>query len=51
VVEQLALDLKREFPDMGGFSHPQLFFMRQMYLHYRDADEKFLQLVRQISER
>ena len=48
VVERLAVDLKLEFPDMGGFSRPQLFFMRQFFIFYRDADEKVLQLVRQI---
>ena len=48
VVERLAVDLKLEFPDMGGFSRIQLFFCRRLYLFYRDADEKVLQLVKQI---
>lgn len=48
VVEQLSKDLKREFPDVQGFSRPQLFFMRQFFLYYKVADEKVLQLVRQI---
>jgi predicted nuclease of restriction endonuclease-like (RecB) superfamily len=48
VVERLAVDLKLEFPDMGGFSRPQLFFMRQFFIFYREADEKVLQVVRQI---
>ena len=48
VVQHLAVDLKRDMPDVGGFSRPQLFFMRQFYLFYKDGDEKVLQLVRQI---
>lgn len=48
VVERLAVDLKLEFPDMGGFARPQLFFMRQFFIFYREADEKVLQVVRQI---
>lgn len=48
VVERLAVDLKMEFPDMGGFSRIQLFFFRRLYLFYKDADEKVLQLVKQI---
>jgi len=48
VVERLAVDLKLEFPDMGGFSRSNLFYIRKFYLFYRDADEKVLQVVRQI---
>lgn len=48
VVEQLAHDLKNEFPDMSGFSRSNLFYMRQFYLHYRNADEKVQQLAGQI---
>lgn len=48
VVERLAVDLKMEFPDMGGFSRSNLFYIRKFYLFYRDADEKVQQVVRQI---
>lgn len=48
VVEQLATDLKAEFPDMAGFSRSNLFYMRQFYLFYRNADEKIQLLAGQI---
>ena len=43
IVEQMALDLKRELPDTNGFSRTNLFAMRKFYLFYADS-----QLVRQI---
>jgi len=48
VVEKLSKDLKKEFPDMKGFSRANLFFMRQWFLFYYKAEEKVQQLVRQI---
>ncbi len=48
VVEQLALDLKREFPDASGYSRTNIFYLRQFYLFYRTASEKVQQLVGQI---
>lgn len=48
VVEQLASDLRAEFPDMSGFSRTNLFYVRQFYLFYRNADEFVQQLVGQI---
>ena len=48
VVERLAVDLKLEFPDMGGFSRSNLFYIRKFYIFYRNAGEKVQQLVRQI---
>jgi len=43
IVEQMALDLKRELPDTNGFSRTNLFAMRKFYLFYTDS-----QLVRQL---
>jgi predicted nuclease of restriction endonuclease-like (RecB) superfamily len=47
VVERLAADLRSEFPGVSGFSTPNLWFMRQMFLEYRDRSN-LLQLVREI---
>lgn len=47
VVERLAADLRLEFPGTSGFSTPNLWFMRQMFLEYR-ADANLLRLVREI---
>lgn len=47
VVERLSRDLREEFPGTSGFSAPNLWFMRQMYLEYRDYPN-LLQLVREI---
>ena len=44
VVEQLSLDLKREFPNDNGFSERNLWYMKQWYLFYNcDNDNKILQ--------
>lgn len=48
VVEKLSKDLKKEFPNMTGFSRSNLFSMRQFYLFYKYSDEFVQQLVRQI---
>lgn len=48
VVENLAKDLKLEFPDIKGFSERNLWNMRQFYLEYKD-DEKMQPLVAEIS--
>jgi len=48
VVEKLSRDLKREFPEMTGFSRTNLFAMRQFYLFYKDGAEFVPQLVGQI---
>jgi predicted nuclease of restriction endonuclease-like (RecB) superfamily len=48
VVERLALDLKTAFPEMRGFSRSNLFYMRQVYQAWTDADETVQQLVGQI---
>jgi len=44
VVNQLSVDLKREFPDMG-LSPRNLWNMKRFYEHYYQADTKLLQLV------
>lgn len=43
VVEQVSLDLKREFPDAGGFSTSNLWFMKRWYLFYTQGDSQMLQ--------
>lgn len=37
VVEQVSLDLKAEFPDIGGFSVRNLWYMKKWYLFYTSA--------------
>lgn len=48
VIDRLSQDLRREFPDNKGFSRSNLFYMRQFYLTYKDADEFVQQLAGQI---
>ncbi len=48
VVDMLAGDLKRDFPEMKGFSRANLFNIRQWYLYYSKIDETVQQLVRQL---
>ena len=38
VVEQVSLDLKREFPDAEGFSTRNLWYMKQWYFFYTQGD-------------
>ena len=38
VVEQVSLDLKREFPDADGFSTSNLWYMKKWHLFYADGD-------------
>ena len=35
VVEQLATDLRMEFPGVSGFSRRSVFYMREFYIAYR----------------
>ena len=53
VVEQVSLDLQREFPNTDGFSAPNLWFMKQWYLFYssQEACEKLYQLGRELAYR
>ncbi len=39
VVEQLSLDLKREFPNDNGFSERNLWYMKQWYLFYNSEND------------
>src|SRR3989338_5042499 len=48
IVDMLAGDLRREFPDMKGFSRANIFNIRQWHLYYSARDEKVQQLVRQL---
>jgi predicted nuclease of restriction endonuclease-like (RecB) superfamily len=48
VVENLAKDLKAEFPRVGGFSAPNLWRIKQFYEAYA-KDEKLAPLVREVS--
>lgn len=47
IVEQLAKDLRKEFPGMTGFSPRNIWRMRDFYLTYRD-NEKLTPLVAEI---
>jgi len=47
VVEQLASDLRMEFPAVSGFSRRNVFYIREFYLAYRDLP-KVQPLVAQI---
>ena len=44
VVEQVSLDLQREFPNADGFSLTNLWYMKQWYLFYNQEDIKLHQL-------
>lgn len=50
VVEQVSLDLQREFPNAEGFSAKNLWFMKKWFLFYSSlvAHEKLLQAVREL---
>ena len=48
VVEQVSLDLKREFPDSTNFSVRNLWYMKQWYLFYAENLEKLKQLVSEL---
>lgn len=40
VVEQVSLDLQREFPNAEGFSVRNIWYMKQWYLFYNQIDTK-----------
>lgn len=44
IVEQISMDLQREFPDSEGFSVRNLWYMKQWYLFYNKGDIKMHQL-------
>jgi len=39
VGEQLAVDLQAEFPGISGFSRRNIFYVRELYLCYRDQEK------------
>ncbi len=43
-IEQLAQDLRNEFPGLKGFSQTNIYAMRQFYLFYNQPDKNFHQL-------
>lgn len=45
VVEQVSLDMQREFPDSSNFSVRNLWYMKQWYLFYNEDSTKLKQLV------
>lgn len=47
-MEQLATDLQAEFPGIQGFSARNIWYMRRVYLCYRE-NEKLQPLVAEIS--
>ena len=48
IIEQVATDLKLEFPDIKGFSKRNIYAMRQWYLFYSQLSPFVPQLVAQI---
>lgn len=51
VVEQVSLDLQKEFPNVDGFSASNLWRMKQWLLFYTSEPEKLAQGVRDIIQR
>ncbi len=45
VVEQVSLDLQREFPNADGFSTTNLWYIKQWYLFYSQEETKLQQPV------
>lgn len=45
VVEQVSLDMSREFPESGNFSARNLWYMKQWYLFYTEESGKLKQAV------
>jgi len=48
VVEQVSLDLRREFPDEDGFSARNLRYMKQWYQYYTSEAAKLQRPVAEI---
>ena len=49
VVEKLSLDIQTEYEGISGFSPSNLWRMSKFYETYKDADEKLVSLIREIS--
>ncbi|MBP9855295.1 MAG: DUF1016 family protein [Candidatus Omnitrophica bacterium] len=50
IVERLASDLRKEFPDLKGFSPANVWRMRAFYLAYIRENENLAQAVREINK-
>lgn len=50
VVEQVSLDLQREFPNAEGFSVRNIWYVKQWYLFYNQGDTKLQRSVAEIAE-
>lgn len=50
VVEQVSLDLQREFPNADGFSTRNIWYMKQWYLFYYQEDTKLQRPVAEIED-
>lgn len=50
IVEQISMDLQREFPNSEGFSVRNLWYMKQWYLFYNKGDIKMHQLGAEIAK-
>jgi predicted nuclease of restriction endonuclease-like (RecB) superfamily len=48
LIRQIAADLKKEFPDVSGFSRSNLYAIKQFYLFYKDTPEFVQQVAGQI---
>ncbi len=48
VVEQVSLDLQKEFPESSNFSVRNLWYMKQWYLFYNEDPKKLKQLVSEL---
>ena len=51
VVEQVSLDLRREFPDAEGFSASNLWRMKKWYLFYSQDSDNLQRLLRELPEK
>ncbi len=49
IVERLAIDLQREFPDMQGFSSGNIWRMRALYVSYFEQSQILAQPVRELT--
>lgn len=50
VVEQVSLDLQREFPNADGFSTRNIWYMKQWYLFYYQEDTKLQRPVAELED-
>ena len=45
IVEQVSIDLRREFPNENGFSTSNLCYMKKWYLFYAGEEQKLQRLI------